>query len=111
RALDRVALVDDDAQARHVVRRHPEVTAVTREGDVYAPGLVRGGSHGAPSLIELQAALEAAQAEVARATTEAEQARFAAATAEATRGDLSERVDGLLERLHESDARMSAIAE
>ncbi|MDV3221523.1 chromosome segregation protein SMC, partial [Intrasporangium sp.] len=111
RALDRVALVDDDDQARHVVRRHPEVTAVTRDGDVYSPGLVRGGSHGAPSLIELQAALEAAQEEVARATTEAEQARFAAAAAEATRADLSERVEGLLERLHESDARMSAIAE
>jgi chromosome segregation protein len=87
------------------------VTAVTREGDVFAPGLARGGSRSAPSLIELQAAFEEAQSSVDQATREGERARFAAAAADATRAELNDRVEASLERLHESDARMSAIAE
>ncbi len=110
-ALDRVALVADSAAATRLVRSHPGVTAVTRQGDVFAPGLARGGSLSAPSLLELQAAFEEAQATVEKATREGERARFAAAAAEATRAGLSDRVEASLERLHESDARMSAIAD
>jgi chromosome segregation protein len=45
------------------------------------------------------------------ATRDGEQARFQAAAAEAVRAELADRVEATLERLHESDARMSAIAE
>ncbi|HKX67198.1 MAG TPA: chromosome segregation protein SMC [Intrasporangium sp.] len=110
-ALERVALVESAREATRLVRTHLGVTAVTREGDVYGPGLVRGGSLSAPSLLELQAALDRAQAEVDRATTDGERARFAVATADASRTDANERVEACLERLHESDARMSAVAE
>ncbi|EWT00166.1 recombination protein RecF, partial [Intrasporangium oryzae NRRL B-24470] len=109
--LDRVALVDDAPSARALVLAHPGVTAVTRDGDVFAPGTVRGGSSSAPSLIELQAAHDAARAQLAEATRAAEQARFEAAAAEARRAEINEVVESALERLHESDARMSAIAE
>ena len=109
--LDRVALVEDPESAKRLVRGGSGVTAVTREGDVYAPGWVRGGSSAAPSLIELQAALETAQAVVESSTREGEQARFRAAQAEAVRSELAERVEASLERLNESDARMAAIAE
>ncbi|HEX2705370.1 MAG TPA: AAA family ATPase, partial [Candidatus Lustribacter sp.] len=51
--LARVALVPDSGMAQLLVRA--QVTAVTADGDVYAPGWVRGGSHGAPSLIEIHA--------------------------------------------------------
>ncbi|GAA6526460.1 chromosome segregation protein SMC [Intrasporangium sp. DVR] len=110
-ALERVALVDDTAAAARLVRSRSGVTAVTRDGDVYAPGLVRGGSLTAPSLLELQAALESAQAEATQATREGERARFALAAAESARAEVNDRVEATLERLHESDARMSAIAE
>ncbi|MEO7448243.1 MAG: chromosome segregation protein SMC, partial [Humibacillus sp.] len=109
--LERVALVDGDADAVRLVRALPGVTAVTRGGDVYAPGVVRGGSTSAPSLLELQAALEDAQTRLAAAVRDGEQARFGAATAEATRADLADGVEATLERLNESDARMAAIAE
>ncbi len=109
--LERVALVADAATARDLVLAHPGVTAVTRDGDVFAPGRVRGGSSAAPSLIELQAAYESAQAQVSTASAEVERARFQAASAEATRAALNDEVEATLERLHESDARMSAIAE
>jgi chromosome segregation protein len=109
--LDRVALVGDPAAARRLVRAHPGVTAVTRDGDVYAPGAVRGGSTGAPSLIELQAALDEARATASASTREGQEARFRAAGAEAARADLAEAVEAALEQLNESDARMAAVAE
>ncbi|AXG13795.1 chromosome segregation protein SMC [Intrasporangium calvum] len=111
RALERVALVEDPASAARLVRSEPGVTAVTRGGDVFAPGLVRGGSLAAPSLLELQAALEAAQTQVTESTRAGERARFALAAAESTRAEVNDRVEATLERLNESDARMSAIAE
>ncbi|HET8594183.1 MAG TPA: chromosome segregation protein SMC [Intrasporangium sp.] len=109
--LDRVALVPDAEVAARVVRAHPGVTAVTSDGDVYAPGWARGGSSAAPSLIEVQAAFEQAQAEAEQATREAEQARFQIAAAEGTRAELAEVVEATLDRLNESDARMAAVAE
>ena len=109
--LERVALVADAALAKELVRGLPGVTAVTRAGDVFAPGAVRGGSNAAPSLIELQAALDDAQDAMARAVREGEEARFRVAGAESARAELADAVEAALERLNESDARMAAIAE
>src|SRR5699024_8869128 len=47
--LDRVAVVADADAALALVTQVREVTAVTAEGDVFGPGLVRGGSNAAPS--------------------------------------------------------------
>ncbi|MDE9367868.1 chromosome segregation protein SMC [Luteipulveratus sp. YIM 133132] len=109
--LERVALVPDVEAARRLLDDEPAVTAVTAEGDVFAPGFVRGGSAAAPSLIELQAAMDDARDQVADATRRGEQARFKAAELAETVRALAEEADAALERLHESDARMSAVAE
>lgn len=109
--LDRVALAPDTASAADLVRRGDGVTAVTPDGDVLAPGWVRGGSAAAPSLLEIQAALDAAREEVTEATHRGEQARFALAMAQRGATEAAQAVEGALERLHDSDARMSAVAE
>ena len=110
--LERVALVPDGSAARAGSSAPtPASPPSTRGGDVYAPGTVRGGSTTAPSLLELQAALDDAQDAMARATREGEEARFRVAGAEATRAELADAVEAALERLNESDARMAAIAE
>jgi chromosome segregation protein len=109
--LDRVALVQDAASAADLVALGLGVTAVTPGGDVFAPGFVRGGSASAPSLIEIQGAVDLTREKVAEAVRRGEQARFAlagATQAVATAGDV---VQAALERLHESDARMAAVAE
>ncbi|MGW1772478.1 AAA family ATPase [Streptomyces sp. NPDC002104] len=54
----------DDAEA--LVAARPEVVAVTAEGDVLGAHLAHGGSAGVPSLIEVQAAVDEAAAELAR---------------------------------------------
>src|SRR6478609_3476763 len=59
RLLERVALVDSADAVAGLVR--DGVTAVTRDGDVFGPGWVRGGSAAAPSLIEIQAAVDEAR--------------------------------------------------
>ncbi|MCX4781305.1 AAA family ATPase [Streptomyces sp. NBC_01264] len=54
----------DEAEA--VVAARPELVAVTAEGDVLGAHLAHGGSAGVPSLIEVQAAVDEAAAELAR---------------------------------------------
>uniref|UniRef100_UPI00140C0888 AAA family ATPase n=1 Tax=Streptomyces sp. YIM 98790 TaxID=2689077 RepID=UPI00140C0888 len=65
RALLRdVAVVAGLEDARELLRHRPGVTAVTAEGDVLAGHLARGGSAGAPSLLEVQASVDEAAAEL-----------------------------------------------
>ena len=114
RLLDRVALVPAVAAATALVARctpGAEVTAVTADGDVFAPGWARGGSSAAPSLIEIQAAVDAAREQVSEATGRGERVRFALAAARARAAEAADTVEAALDRLHDSDAKMSAVAE
>ncbi|WP_114906217.1 chromosome segregation protein SMC [Ornithinimicrobium murale] len=108
--LHRVAVVEDDAAAAELVARH-QITAVTRDGDVYAEGWVRGGSSAAPSLLEIQSALDEAQEQLAAATTRGEQATFALATAKEQLTRHTAAAQQALDALHDSDAKMAAVAE
>ena len=109
--LDRVALVGGPEQALALVARGEGITAVTEDGDVFAPGWVRGGSSSGESLLEIQSAFEEAQAAVAAATTRSEQTRFSLVTEREKAAAVTERVEAALEALHDSDARMAAVAE
>ncbi len=109
--LDRVALVPSAAHALALVARGEGITAVTADGDVYAPGWVRGGSSSGESLLEIQSALDEAQAEVAAATATGERTRFALVTEREQHAAVTERVEAALDALHDSDARMAAVAE
>ena len=109
--LEMVALVPDAEQAAALAARGEGITAVTAEGDVFAPGWVRGGSSAAPSLNEIQSAVDETRDRVAEATRRGEQARFALASAQEKARAAAELVEEALERLHESDARMAAVAE
>ena len=80
-------------------------------GDVFTALTVSGGSAKAPSLIEVQAAVDDASARLAAVTAELERQRFALAAAQATRAAAQDRADAALERLHDSDARLAAVAE
>ena len=109
RLLERVALVDSADAVAGLVR--DGVTAVTRDGDVFGPGWVRGGSAAAPSLIEIQAAVDEARDRVTEAAGRGERARFAMASLRTRVAEASDAVEGALDQLHDSDAKMSAVAE
>ncbi|WP_200896345.1 chromosome segregation protein SMC [Pseudarthrobacter chlorophenolicus] len=109
--LCRTAVVHDIRAAAALVAEQPGLTAVTHAGDVFTAVSVTGGSAKAPSLLEVQAAVDDADRELGQVTAALERNRFALATAEAKRTGAQEKADAALDRLHESDARLAAVAE
>ncbi|HVK45901.1 MAG TPA: chromosome segregation protein SMC [Micropruina sp.] len=111
RLLRKVAVVDDLPAAQTLVAEVPDVTAVTRDGDVLSEWFASGGSSARPSLIEVQAAIDETESKLAAAQAELERARFALAHHQAELSEAQQRADAALARLHESDAAYSALAE
>jgi chromosome segregation protein len=109
--LDGIVVVEDLARARALVAARPELTAVTRGGDLVSAVRAAGGSAGAPSALELQRAYDDATARVGDATATSERTRFAIVAAERAAAEAHGRHEATLERLHESDAALAAVAE
>ena len=111
RLLARIAVVADLAAARSLVAALPEVTAVTRDGDVYGAHFVSGGSQSQPSLLEIQAAYDEASAALSEAVAASERLGFDISRLESEKQDAQRGVDVALAKLHESDATLAAVAE
>jgi chromosome segregation protein len=111
RLLFKVAIVTDLAAAKRLVAGLPDVTAVTREGDLLGAHFAAGGSSSQPSLLEVQAAVEDADRRLSEATHACERIGFDLARLEEERAQAQRRVDVALAKLHESDATLAAVAE
>jgi chromosome segregation protein len=111
RLLYKVAVVDDLDTARMLVRELPDVVAVSRGGDLLGTHFASGGSSSAPSLIEVQAALDQARAQLDTHIHEGERLRFEVSRLEEESQAAQQRVDVALAKLHESDATLAAVAE
>ena len=111
RLLFKVAVVDDLDAAKALLAQAPDVTAVTREGDLLGAHFASGGSSDAPSLIEVQAAIDEAATESETLSHELERLRFERETIDQQVESSQQRVEAALARLHESDAEMAAVAE
>ncbi len=111
RALDGVAVVADLDAARALVAARPEVRAVTAAGDLLGADWAVGGSASAPSVIEVQAAVDEADQRLTEA--EARRTELAAELAAAKPAADAARVavDRALAALNESDAKLNAVAE
>lgn len=109
--LDRTALAADARAARDLVRKVPGVRAVTPEGDVFSAALVHGGSAAAPSLLEVQAAVDEAAGRLETATEAA--GRIAAELEERRRerADLAAEVEELTARRRQGDRRRNESAQ
>lgn len=111
-ALDGVALAPDAEAARAVLDATPGARAVaTATGELWTRHRVTGGSSTGPSSVEVAADHD-------RAVAELEQAQQEVAAAEAARDAAQERLaaarpaaEAALAALHESDARMAAVAD
>jgi chromosome segregation protein len=87
------------------------LTAATRDGDVVGARWAAGGSRGRQSVIEIQAAVDDAERQLAAVSAQLETAR---AGREGARAEAAAREDELRraeQALHESDARISAVSE
>jgi chromosome segregation protein len=111
RLLFKIAVVDDLVTAKQLVKELPDLTAVTREGDLLGAHFAAGGSSAQPSLIEIQAAVDDTSSQLAEATASSERLVFETSRLEAERLDAQKRADVALAKLHESDATLAAVAE
>jgi chromosome segregation protein len=106
-----VVAVDDLASARSVVDAHPEIVAVTRDGDLVSRSRVRGGSAGSNSVIEINALLARTREELDESVATCERLKFELAQSQALVDSAQKAHDLALAGLNESDAKMSGLAE
>ncbi|GLY67022.1 chromosome partition protein Smc [Amycolatopsis taiwanensis] len=132
RALDRMAIVDGLEAARRLVAVHPEVRAVTADGDVFGSAWAAGGSANSESVIEIQAAvdeardrllaaerrlervlaeLEGARAEQQARSEEVGQAKEALGEAKVRKARSSERLNRLQQAARSAEAEVTRLRE
>jgi chromosome segregation protein len=111
RLLGDTVVVDDLATAQRLVQAHPRLRAATRDGDLLGAGWASGGSGSAPSLLEVRAAYVETETHLSELGHQADRLRFALAAADEQVSRAQDAVETALVDLHESDARMAAIAE
>ncbi|MGW0751751.1 AAA family ATPase [Streptomyces sp. NPDC002587] len=99
----------DEAEA--LVASRPDAVAVTVDGDVLGAHLAHGGSAGAPSLIEVQAAVDEAAAELARLDERCLELGGAQEAARARRQDAAALVEELAERRRAGEQARAGVAQ
>ena len=97
--------------AEELVAAHPELTAVTAEGDVLGTHFAHGGSAGAPSLLEVQASVDEAAAELAELAVRCEELATAQRLVAARRGESAALVEELGERRRAAEREKSGVAQ
>ncbi|MEU0810157.1 AAA family ATPase [Streptomyces sp. NPDC005970] len=103
-----VATLED---AEELVERRPELTAVTAEGDLLGAHFAQGGSAGAPSLLEVQASVDEAAAELEELAVRCEELTAAQRAAAERRAECAARVEELAARRSAADREKSQVAQ
>ncbi|WP_340376010.1 chromosome segregation protein SMC [Streptomyces sp. SS7] len=111
RLLHDIVVVDTLEDAEHLVRTHPHLTAVTAEGDLLGAHFAHGGSAGAPSLLEVQASVDEAAAQLEELAVRCAELGEAQQEAGAQRKRCAAQVEELGERRRAADREKSAVAQ
>ncbi|MET9875518.1 chromosome segregation protein SMC [Actinacidiphila glaucinigra] len=111
RLLRDYVVVESLADAESLVAAHPRLTAVTAEGDVLGAHFAHGGSAGAPSLLEVQAAVDEAAAELEALAGRCEALAEEQAAARERRAAAARVVDELTQRRRAAEKEKSAVAQ
>ncbi|MFI9051245.1 AAA family ATPase [Streptomyces sp. NPDC053427] len=110
RLLRDVVVVATLEDAEDLVAARPGLTAVTGEGDLLGAHFAQGGSAGAPSLLEVQASVDEAIAELAGLEARCAELTAAQQTAKERRGECAALVEELSERRRAADREKSKVA-
>ena len=109
--LATTVVATDARAAQEILRSHPQLTVVTRDGDVLTSKRVRGGSQSSSSLIEINALIEELSAKLEVLNHECNRLTFEISTAAHEVEGKQGAFDVALSQLNESDARIAAITE
>lgn len=110
RLLRDVVVVGTLEDAEDLVAARPELLAVTGEGDLLGAHFAHGGSAGAPSLLEVQASVDEAAAELEALAERCERLAEEQRAAEARRAECAALVEELAERRRAADREKSKVA-
>ncbi len=111
RLLRDTVVVDTLADAEALIARHPRLTAVTAEGDVLSAHFAHGGSAGAPSQLEVQAAVDEAAGRLRELAARCEELTGTQADAKQRRAEAARTVEQLAARRRDADKQRSAVAQ
>ncbi|WP_330460040.1 chromosome segregation protein SMC [Streptomyces sp. NBC_00820] len=111
RLLRGIVVVGTLEDAEDLVYAHPELTAVTAEGDLLGAHFAHGGSAGAPSLLEVRASVDEAARELAELAVRCEELAEAQHAATGLRAESAALVEELGERRRTADREKSAVAQ
>ncbi|MFF8927256.1 chromosome segregation protein SMC [Streptomyces longwoodensis] len=111
RLLRGTVVVGTLEDAEDLVRARPDLTAVTAEGDLLGAHVAHGGSAGAPSLLEVQASVDEAAAELDELAVRCEELTSAQLAAGERRREAAALVEELGERRRAADREKSAVAQ
>ncbi|MFJ6842220.1 chromosome segregation protein SMC [Streptomyces griseoluteus] len=111
RLLRGVVVVGTLEEAEAVVYARPELVAVTADGDLLAAHFAQGGSAGAPSLLEVRAAVDEAAGALAELAVRCEELGRAREEAARARSEAAALVEELGERRRAADREKSAVAQ
>ncbi|MFJ1981528.1 chromosome segregation protein SMC [Streptomyces albogriseolus] len=109
--LHGIVVVGTLEDAEELVHARPGLTAVTAEGDLLGAHFAHGGSAGAPSLLEVQASVDEAAAELEELAVRCEELAEAQEAAAARRRECTALVEELGERRRAADREKSAVAQ
>jgi chromosome segregation protein len=109
--LASIVVADNANAAEAILRAHPSVTVVTRDGDIVSRGRARGGSKSSSSLIEIKALIEALEAKLSEITHNCDRLKFEISVATTEVASRQSDFDAALSKLNESDARIAALTE
>lgn len=111
RLLRGIVVVGTLEDAEDLVCARPELTAVTAEGDLLGAHFAHGGSAGAPSLLEVQASVDEAAAELEELAVRCEELGAAQHRAAEERGERVALVEELGERRRAAEREKSSVAQ
>ncbi|WP_405887250.1 chromosome segregation protein SMC [Streptomyces longwoodensis] len=111
RLLRGIVVVGTLEDAEDLVHARPDLTAVTAEGDLLGAHFAHGGSAGAPSLLEVQASVDEAAAELDELAVRCEELTTAQLAAAERRREAAALVEELGERRRAADREKSAVAQ
>ncbi|MFF2510740.1 AAA family ATPase [Streptomyces sp. NPDC058086] len=111
RLLRGIVVVGTLEDAEDLVYARPEVTAVTAEGDLLGAHFAHGGSAGAPSLLEVQASVDEAAAELEELAVRCEELGASQHRAAEERKERAALVEELGERRRAAEREKSSVAQ
>ncbi|MFD5077116.1 chromosome segregation protein SMC [Streptomyces sp. NPDC058371] len=106
-----IVVVGTLEDAEDLVYARPELTAVTAEGDLLGAHFAHGGSAGAPSLLEVQASVDEAAAELEELAVRCEELGEAQHRAAEQRGERAALVEEAGERRRAAERAKSSVAQ